>query len=75
LCNKVIEHNVDFAKTSTGFSVAGADISKVKFMKSVISNRAKIKAAGGIQTREQALQFVEAGAIRIDASSSVQIVS
>lgn len=75
LCNKVIKHNVDFAKTSTGFSNSGADLSIVKTMKEVLGEKAKIKASGGIKTREQAIQFIEAGAKRIGTSSGIQIVT
>lgn len=75
LCNKVIEHNVDFVKTSTGFSHAGAELDKVKFIKDIVGNKALIKASGGIKTKEQALKFIEVGADRIGTSSGVQIVT
>jgi deoxyribose-phosphate aldolase len=35
----------------------------------------RVKAAGGIQTLEQTLAMIEAGASRIGASASVQIMN
>ena len=65
---------VDFLKTSTGFHKAGgARVEDVKIMAEA-APRCKIKAAGGIKTLEQALSFIDAGADRIGASSSVQII-
>jgi deoxyribose-phosphate aldolase len=55
-----IAANVDFIKTSTGKIGTGAEIEKVKVMKSVINlgkSQLKIKASGGIRTLEQIQQF------------------
>lgn len=75
LCNKAIEHNVDFVKTSTGYADKGAEIEIVKLMKSVVKDKAMIKASGGIRTKEQAEAFIAVGADRIGTSSGIQIVS
>ncbi len=65
---------VDFLKTSTGFLKAGgAAVEDVRLMAESAPN-CKIKAAGGIKTLEQTLQLIEAGAVRIGASASVQIM-
>jgi len=65
---------VDYLKTSTGMHKAGgARVEHVQLMAET-APRCKIKAAGGIRTAEQALAMIEAGASRIGASASVEII-
>lgn len=59
----------DFIKTSTGFGTKGAELEDVKRWAAERKGNTKIKAAGGIKTEEQALEFIKAGADRIGASS------
>lgn len=68
------ELKVDFVKTSTGFNGPGANIEVVKLMKKIAGNDVKIKASGGIKNKEDALNFIKAGASRIGTSSGVQII-
>ena len=63
-----------FVKTSTGFSSGGATLEAVRIMKTTVGDRCKIKASGGVRTREQAIAMIEAGAERIGTSSGVTIV-
>jgi deoxyribose-phosphate aldolase len=73
-CRVGQEAGVDYLKTSTGMHKAGgATVEHVRLMAQT-APRCKIKAAGGIRTAEQALAMIEAGASRIGASASVQIV-
>jgi deoxyribose-phosphate aldolase len=65
----------DFVKTSTGFSKSGATASDVALMRRVVGTAMGIKAAGGVRSREEALEMVASGADRIGASASVKIVS
>ena len=65
----------DFVKTSTGFSTGGARTEDVRLMKETVGDRAKVKASGGIHSREEALAMIEAGADRIGASAGIAIVS
>ena len=65
----------DFVKTSTGFSKAGATVEDVRLMRRTVGPELRVKAAGGIHTREEALAMLEAGATRIGASSGIAIVS
>ena len=74
-CEICAEAGVDFVKTSTGFAPKGADLETVRLLRSILPNNIKIKASGGIQTRQQVLDFIEAGADRIGTSAGVQIVS
>ncbi len=65
----------DFVKTSTGFSKSGATASDVALMRRVVGTAMGVKAAGGVRSREEALEMVASGADRIGASASVKIVS
>lgn len=64
-----------FVKTSTGFAGGGATIQDIRLLRSVCSPRVKIKASGGIRTREIAEAMIQAGADRLGASASVSIVT
>ena len=70
-----VEAGVDFIKTSTGFSNRGATVEDVRIIKSTVGDRAGIKAAGGIRSREQAESLVLAGATRLGCSASIQVIS
>ncbi len=64
----------DFVKTSTGFHPAGgAAVEDIRLIKTS-APRCKVKASGGIRSLETALAMIEAGADRIGASASVNIV-
>ncbi len=63
-----------FIKTSTGFGTKGATIKDVKLIKKIVGDRAEVKAAGGIKTLSQVLQFIKAGAARIGTSAGVEIM-
>ena len=65
----------DFIKTSTGFSTRGASLDDVKTMAAAANNAIKIKASGGIKTKEFAEELINAGAVRIGTSSGVALVS
>ena len=64
-----------YVKTSTGFGPRGATVDDVQAMREAVGDRCKIKASGGIRTREQALAMIEAGASRIGTSAGVAIVT
>ncbi|NLM07071.1 MAG: deoxyribose-phosphate aldolase [Tissierellia bacterium] len=74
ICEIALEIEVDFLKTSTGFSKSGADLEDVKLMKSILGDKVKIKASGGIGDYEKAKSFVDAGASRLGASKGIQIL-
>jgi deoxyribose-phosphate aldolase len=75
LCGIVTEAGADFIKTSTGFGTAGATIADVELFKKHIGPKVKIKAAGGVKTREDLEAFINAGAARIGTSSAVKLLS
>jgi deoxyribose-phosphate aldolase len=74
-CEIALETGLDFVKTSTGFGQAGATVSDVRLMRSVVGSEMGVKAAGGIRTLEQALWMLQAGATRLGTSSGVQILN
>lgn len=72
-CKLSVAAGADFVKTSTGFSTGGATVTDVKLMADTVGDKAKVKASGGIHTREEALALIDAGASRIGASKSIDI--
>ncbi|HCC37687.1 MAG TPA: deoxyribose-phosphate aldolase [Treponema sp.] len=75
LCGIVSEAGADYIKTSTGFGSAGAALDDIKLFRQHIAPGVKIKAAGGIRTREDFIAFIEAGADRIGTSSAVKVLA
>ena len=73
-CWLCVAAGADYVKTSTGFSTAGATAEHVALMKRAVGGRAKVKAAGGIRTYEDAKRMIDAGADRIGASAGIAIV-
>ena len=73
VCKLAAKAGADFVKTCTGFSNAGATAEDVKLMKE--ASGIKVKASGGVRTKEDALKMIEAGASRLGASASIKIVS
>lgn len=74
-CELCKEMTVDFVKTSTGTIQPGATVESVKLLRANLPKSIKIKASGGIKTKEFALELLEAGADRLGCSASVSIVS
>jgi deoxyribose-phosphate aldolase len=64
----------DFVKTSTGFSNGGATVEDVTLMRHVVGPSMGVKAAGGVRTLDDLKKMVAAGATRVGASASVQII-
>lgn len=73
-CHAALESGADYVKTSTGFGTAGATPEDVALIYREVHGRARIKAAGGIKTLEDALTLINAGADRIGTSSGVSII-
>ncbi|ADY56705.1 Deoxyribose-phosphate aldolase [Syntrophobotulus glycolicus DSM 8271] len=70
----VRDSGADFIKTSTGF-FGGATAEDVRSLRKWAGPLVKIKASGGIKTREAALELLEAGADRLGTSSGLAIVT
>lgn len=74
MCRIVTESGAEYIKTSTGFSTGGATFDDVRLFAEHVGEGVKIKAAGGIRTREDMEQFLELGASRLGTSSAVKIL-
>jgi deoxyribose-phosphate aldolase len=64
------EAGANFVKTSTGFASRGASVADVELLRASV----RVKASGGIRTREQALAMLAAGADRLGTSNSLAIL-
>ena len=73
-CKASVEAGADYVKTSTGFSTSGATVEDVKLMKETVGDYAKVKAAGGICTKEEFEAMIEAGAERIGTSRGCSLI-
>ena len=69
-CELVTEAGADYIKTSTGFGTAGAELDDIALFRKHIGSSVKIKAAGGIRTREAMEAFLAAGCDRIGCSAA-----
>ena len=74
-CKICVDAGADFVKTSTGFAPSGAKVEDIQLMKRSVPSGVGIKASGGIKTKEQAIQLIEAGADRLGTSSGIAIVA
>jgi deoxyribose-phosphate aldolase len=69
-CEAAVAADADMVKTSTGFADGGATVSNVELM----SEYLPVKASGGVGSYDEATAMLDAGAVRIGASSGVAIV-
>lgn len=74
LCDVVTLSGADYIKTSTGFGTGGATFEDVKLFSDNIGQAVKIKAAGGIRTKEDCETFLSLGADRLGTSSAISIL-
>jgi deoxyribose-phosphate aldolase len=68
------EEGLDFVKTSTGFGPRGATVEDVRLLRAAVGERCRVKAAGGIRTRAEALALVAAGADRLGTSRGAALL-
>lgn len=73
-CELYAKYGVDFVKTSTGYAEKGASVEAVALMRKHLPANIQIKASGGIRTFAFAQELITAGATRIGASASVEIM-
>lgn len=71
-CKCAMAAGADFVKTSTGFSTGGATVSDVRLMKQTVGEALKVKASGGIRTKDDMDAMIEAGAERIGTSHGIE---
>lgn len=73
-CAICTNSGVNFVKTSTGFNGPGASEETVRFLRSILPPSIKIKASGGIRSKELAHKMLEAGAERIGTSVGPELL-
>jgi deoxyribose-phosphate aldolase len=71
----VLESGADFVKTTSGMGPRGATVRDVQLIKQATEGKIKIKAAGGVDTYEEAMALINAGASRIGTSKAVEIIT
>ncbi len=70
----IADTGMEFVKTSTGYAPMGAVEEDIRLIRDWVRGRLKVKASGGIRTREQVLRFLELGVERIGTSSTFEIL-
>lgn len=68
-----LDAGVAYLKTNTGW-FGGATVADVRLLYELTQGQVGIKASGGIRTRKQALEFIQAGATRLGTSRGVDLV-
>lgn len=74
MCKAVTNAGADYIKTSTGFGTGGATIEDIRLFKEHIGPNVKMKAAGGVKSKDDLVMFLEAGCDRIGTSSAVGLL-
>lgn len=70
----VVRSGADFVKTNSGWGPREASLADVALIREVVGDKVKIKVAGGIDTYQEAISFIEAGAHRIGTSHAPEII-
>ena len=74
LCSILGASGADYLKTCTGFASKGAELEDMQLFRQYLPNHVKIKAAGGICSKQTMEDFLNAGASRLGCSSGVKIL-
>jgi deoxyribose-phosphate aldolase len=75
-CEICLRTGANFVKTGTGWAEGATTLEDVRLVKSIVSDRIKIKASGGIRSLATLIEMYKAGARRfgINLKSSIEIV-
>lgn len=73
LCEIVTRAKADYIKTSTGFGTSGAELEDIRLFLEHIGEDVKMKAAGGIRTKEDMEAYLKEGCERIGSSAAGKI--
>jgi len=68
------QSGADFVKLCSGMAKRGVSVDDVTFIRTTVKPEMKIKGAGGIDTKEEALALLKAGANRLGTSHAVEII-
>ena len=75
MCQVVTEAGADYIKTSTGFGSGGATFADIKLFREMIGPDVKMKAAGGVSSKEDLETFLSLGCSRIGTSSAIRLLT
>lgn len=74
-CQWITHTGAHFVKTSTAYAEGGATLEDVRLMYKAVQGKCLVKAAGGVRTLEQVLEFLKAGARRFGSTRTEQFVA
>lgn len=73
-CHWITQTGAHFVKTSTAYAEGGATLEDVRLMYEVVAGKCQVKAAGGVRTIEEVLEFLRAGARRFGSTRTEKLV-
>lgn len=73
-CKLCEQAGADWVKTSTGFAPSGATLDDLRLMRSTVSDRVQVKAAGGVRTLDAILEVIDVGCTRCGATATADIL-
>ena len=73
-CKLAAEAGVDFVKSSTGFDPSGANADDIRLMWKTVGPKVQVKAAQGIRSLETSFALLDAGASRLGATATFEII-
>jgi deoxyribose-phosphate aldolase len=73
-CQLAEAAGADFVKTSTGYAPSGSTMEDLRLMRASVSERVKVKAAGGIRTLDLLIEGLNAGMDRCGATTTAAII-
>jgi deoxyribose-phosphate aldolase len=73
-CRLSEKAGADYVKTSTGYAPSGATMDDLRLMRASVSERVRIKAAGGIRTLDLLIEGLNAGMDRCGATATATII-
>ena len=74
-CKICLKTGAAFIKTGTGWAERGTTLEDVKLVKSIVGERIKIKASGGIRNLDELVAMYRAGARRFGSTSRAALRS
>ena len=74
LIDVCVGSEIDYVKTGTGMHGQDATVEQIKFLRAHLPENIKIKAAGGIRTKQRAEELIAAGASRLGTSSGPELL-
>ena len=73
-CELSEKAGADFVKTSTGYAPSGSTMDDIRLMRASVSDRVRVKAAGGIRTLDLLVEGLNAGMDRCGATATAAII-